>query len=294
MTVDQFLVYLQHEKRYSSHTIQSYKTDLLQFGDFMLKTFELPLTEVKYIHVRDFMVFLMDDKISANSVGRKLSTLRSFYKFLLRENTITSNPMSLVKAPKVPKKLPVFIDEVKLDLLLDSPDFFDDSFSSVRDRLIVETLFGTGMRLAELLSLKETDINFYDSTIRVIGKRNKERVIPIGKTLGQQLKEYVALKTLQKFDNKTTGLIVTDKGSPAYPQLIRRIVRRYLTYISTQDKRSPHVLRHSYATSLLNRGADLNAIKELLGHASLAATQVYTHNSVERLKTIYKQAHPKA
>lgn len=294
MTVEQFLIYLQHEKRYSSHTIQSYKTDLLQFGDFMLKTFELPLTEVKYVHVRNFMVFLMDDNISANSVGRKLSTLRSFYKFLLRENTIASNPMALVKAPKVPKKLPVFVDEAKLDLLLDSTELFNDSFSSVRDRLIVETLFGTGMRLAELLSLKETDINFYDSTIRVTGKRNKERVIPISKTLAQQLKEYVALKTLQNFDNKTTGLIVTDKGDAAYPQLIRRIVRRYLTYISTQDKRSPHVLRHSYATSLLNRGADLNAIKELLGHASLAATQVYTHNSVERLKTIYKQAHPKA
>lgn len=294
MTVEQFLIYLQHEKRYSSHTIQSYKTDLLQFGDFMLNTFELPLTEVKYVHVRNFMVFLMDDKISANSVGRKLSTLRSFYKFLLRENTIVSNPMALVKAPKVPKKLPVFVDEAKLDLLLDSTEFFNDSFSSVRDRLIVETLFGTGMRLAELLSLKETDINFYDSTIRVTGKRNKERVIPISKTLMQQLKEYAALKTLQNFDNKTPGLIVTDKGDAAYPQLIRRIVRRYLTYISTQDKRSPHVLRHSYATSLLNRGADLNAIKELLGHASLAATQVYTHNSVERLKTIYKQAHPKA
>jgi integrase/recombinase XerC len=294
MTVEHFLIYLQHEKRYSSHTIQSYKTDLLQFGDFMLKTFELPLTEVKYVHVRDFMVTLMDDQISANSVGRKLSTLRSFYKFLLRENTIVSNPMALVKAPKVPKKLPVFVDEVKLDLLLDSTEFFNDSFSSVRDRLIVETLFGTGMRLAELLSLRETDINFYDSTIRVTGKRNKERVIPISKTLAQQLKEYAALKTLQNFDNKTTGLIVTDKGDAAYPQFIRRIVRRYLTYISTQDKRSPHVLRHSYATSLLNRGADLNAIKELLGHASLAATQVYTHNSVERLKTIYKQAHPKA
>lgn len=294
MTVEQFLIYLQHEKRYSSHTIQSYKTDLLQFGDFMLKTFELPLIEVKYIHVRDFMVTLMDDKISANSVGRKLSTLRSFYKFLLREHVIVLNPMALVKAPKVPKKLPVFVDEAKMDLLLDSEEFFDNSFPSVRDRLIIETLFGTGMRLAELLSLKEADINFYDSTIRVTGKRNKERIIPIHKTLGLQLKEYAALKTLQNFDNKTTGLIVTDKGTAAYPQLIRRIVSRYLTYISTQDKKSPHVLRHSYATSLLNRGADLNAIKELLGHASLAATQIYTHNSVERLKTIYKQAHPKA
>lgn len=294
MTVEQFLIYLLHEKRYSSHTIQSYKTDLLQFGDFMLKTFELPLIEVKYIHVRDFMVALMDDKISANSVGRKLSTLRSFYKFLLREDVIASNPMALVKAPKVPKKLPVFVDEAKMDLLLDSEEFFNNSFPSVRDRLIIETLFGTGMRLAELLSLKEADINFYDATIRVTGKRNKERVIPINKTLRQQLKEYAALKTLQNFDNKTTGLIVTDKGAPAYPKLIRRIVSRYLTYISTQDKKSPHVLRHSYATSLLNRGADLNAIKELLGHASLAATQIYTHNSVERLKTVYKQAHPKA
>lgn len=294
MTVEHFLIYLQHEKRYSSYTIQSYKTDLVQFGDFMQQTFELPLTEVKYVHVRNFMVALLEDEMAASSVGRKLSTLRSFYKFLLREQAILTNPMALVKAPKVPKKLPVFIDEAKMELLLDSTAFFNDSFPSVRDRLIIETLFGTGMRLAELLSLQDSAINFYDATIRVTGKRNKERVIPINKTLAQQLREYLALKTLQKFDNKTSGLIVTDKGAAAYPEFIRRIVSRYLTFISTQDKKSPHVLRHSYATSLLNRGADLNAIKELLGHASLAATQVYTHNSVERLKTIYKQAHPKA
>lgn len=294
MTVEQFLTYLQHEKRYSSHTILSYQTDLIQFEDFIGKTFDLPLVEVKHVHVRDFMVYLMDNKVGENSVGRKLSTLRSFYKFLLRQNLISASPMTLVKAPKVPKKLPVFIDDAKLDLLLDSDEFFDDSFPSVRDRLIIETFFGTGMRLAELLSLKEGDINFYDSTIRVMGKRSKERIIPISKILAEQLKEYVALKTLQNFDNKMQGLIVTNKGNEAYPEFIRRIVQRYLTYVSTQDKKSPHVLRHSYATSLLNRGADLNAIKELLGHASLAATQVYTHNSVERLKTIYKQAHPKA
>ncbi|SMD06513.1 tyrosine-type recombinase/integrase [Pedobacter nyackensis] len=294
MVVEQFLTYLQHEKRYSSHTIQSYKIDLTQFGDFILKTFELSLTEVKYVHVRDFMVTLMDHEVSANSVGRKLSTLRSFYKFLLRENIITASPMALVKAPKVPKKLPVFIEDTKLDLLLDSEELFDDSFPSVRDKLIIETLFGTGMRLAELLALKDADVNFYDSTIRVMGKRSKERIIPIGKGLAEQLKNYISLKTLQNFHNKTTGLIVTDKGADAYPGFIRGIVQRYLAFISTQDKKSPHVLRHSYATSLLNRGADLNAIKELLGHASLAATQVYTHNSVERLKTIYKQAHPKA
>lgn len=292
--VEQFLTYLQHEKRYSSHTIQSYRIDLVQFGDFILKTYELSLLEVKYIHVRDFMVSLMDNDISANSVGRKLSTLRSFYKYLLKQNIITANPMKLIKAPKVPKKLPVFVDDEKLGLLLDSEEVFDDSFSSIRERLIIETLFGTGMRLAELISLNDSDVNFYDSTIRVIGKRSKERVIPIGRILSDQLKAYIELKTLQNFDNKTARLIVTNKGAEAYPEFVRRIVQRCLAYITTQDKKSPHVLRHTYATSLLNRGADLNAIKELLGHASLAATQVYTHNSVERLKTIYKQAHPKA
>lgn len=294
MTVEQFLTYLQHEKRYSPHTVQSYRTDLIQFRDFMSQTFELELTAVEYVHVRNFMVWLMEEGIAENSVGRKLSTLRSFYKYLVRRQIIQSSPMALVKAPKVPKRLPVFVDDQKLDLLLDSEEFFNESFSSVRDRLVIETLFGTGMRLAELLSLKESDINFYESTIRVLGKRNKERIVPVSKLLEDQLRAYVELKTLQNFDNKMGGLFVTDKGADAYPTLIYRIVQRYLSFISTQDKKSPHVLRHSYATSLLNRGADLNAIKELLGHASLAATQVYTHNSVERLKSIYKQAHPKA
>ncbi|NRF39839.1 tyrosine-type recombinase/integrase [Pedobacter foliorum] len=294
MTVEQFLTYLQHEKRYSPHTVQSYRTDLIQFRDFMSQTFEIELEAVEYVHVRNFMVWLMEEGITENSIGRKLSTLRSFYKYLVRGQVIRSSPMTLVKAPKVPKRLPVFVDDQKLDVLLDSDEFFDGSFSSVRDRLVIETLFGTGMRLAELLSLKESDVNFYESTVRVLGKRNKERVVPIGKLLEDQLRAYIELKTLQNFDNKTGGLFVTDKGADAYPTLIYRIVQRYLSFISTQDKKSPHVLRHSYATSLLNRGADLNAIKELLGHASLAATQVYTHNSVERLKSIYKQAHPKA
>ena len=295
MPVDQFITYLKHEKRYSPHTVESYQTVLFQFRDFIQQTFELPLLEVKYLHVRNFMVWLMDDlKMSENSVGRKLSTLRSFYKYLLRQEIIRINPMSRINAPKVPKRLPVFVDDAKLDVLLDSGEFFDDSFPSVRDKLIIETLFGTGMRLSELLSLKDTDIDFYDGSIKVLGKRNKERIIPIGKPLELQLKDYIQLKTLQNFDNKSAKLIVTDKGADAYAAFIYRTVKRYLTYISAADKNSPHVLRHSYATSLLNRGADLNAIKELLGHASLAATQVYTHNSVERLKTIYKQAHPKA
>lgn len=292
--ISSFLIYLQHEKRYSPHTIQSYRTDLLQFEAFLQKDFELTAVEVKATHVRSFMVYLLDHQISANAIGRKISTLRSFYKYLLTEQKIAINPMVLIKAPKVPKRLPVFIEETKMDLLLDSETIFDDSFSSQRDKMVLELLFGTGIRLAELLQLADADINFYESTIKVLGKRNKERIIPVHKVLVEQLKAYLSLKSMQKFNNKSTTLIVTNTGTAAYPKLVYRIVHRYLTLISTQDKKSPHVLRHSFASSLLNRGADLNAIKEFLGHASLAATQVYTHNSIERLKSIYKQAHPKA
>jgi integrase/recombinase XerC len=294
MSVESFLTYIQHEKRYSPHTVLAYRTDLLHFADFMLSTYEMQPEEARHVHIRDYMVRLMEEQIGANSIGRKLSSLRSFYKYLHRRKIIAASPMSMIKAPKVPGRLPVFIDEEKLNHLLDSGEFFDDTFPSVRDKLVIEVLFGTGMRLAELLGLKINDIDFYGETIRVFGKRKKERIIPITKPLVLQLKTYIELKSLQKFNNKSEDLFVTDKGAKVYPLFIYKIVNSYLTYISTQDKKSPHVLRHSYATSLLNRGADLNAIKELLGHASLAATQVYTHNSIERLKTIYKQPHPKA
>jgi integrase/recombinase XerC len=177
---------------------------------------------------------------------------------------------------------------------LDSANYFDDSFPSLRDKLILEMLFGTGMRLAELLSLKDSDINFYSANLKVTGKGNKQRIIPLPKSLIVILREFINVKSLQDFDNNIDCLIVNNKGKQASRAFIYKTVKSYLTYISTQDKRSPHVLRHSYATSLLNRGADLNAIKELLGHASLASTQVYTHHSIARLKSIYKQAHPKA
>ena len=294
MLINGFLTFLQHEKRYSSYTIQSYRTDLLQFETFLTKDFEINALAVKPTHVRSFIVSLSDQQLSANAIGRKISTLRSFYKYLLREQQLTANPMLLIKAPKLPKKLPVFVEEAKMNQLLDHLDVFDDSFSAQRDKIVLEMLFGTGIRLAELLLLKETDVNFYESTIKVLGKRNKERIVPMHRALVVELKNYLALKTLQLFNNKSTTLIVTNTGAAAYSKLIYRIVHRYLTLISTQDKKSPHVLRHSFASSLLNKGADLNAIKELLGHASLAATQVYTHSSVERLKSIYKQAHPKA
>jgi len=294
MTVESYLNYLQHEKRYSAHTVLAYRTDLMQFDGFVEQTYELRPEEAQYVHIRDYIVHLMEDKTGASSIGRKLSSLRGYYKYLYRQKIILTSPMSRIRAPKIPERLPVFIEGEKLDHLLDSGEFFDDTFPSVRDKMVIEMLFGTGMRLAELLGMKETDIDFYGESVKVLGKRKKERIIPLTKQLINQLKDYIDLKSLQKFNNKTASLFVTNKGAAVYPVFIYQLVKSYLTYISTQDKKSPHVLRHSYATSLLNRGADLNAIKELLGHASLAATQVYTHNSIERLKTIYKQAHPKA
>jgi len=294
MLINSFIVYLTHEKRYSPHTVLSYQTDLAQFEAYINSTFDLSLTNVKHTHLRSYLVDLMEGNKSETTINRKTSVLRSFYKFLVRESKLEQNPALLLRAPKIPKRLPVFVDAQKMDQLLDSEHYFDESFPSLRDHLVIELLFGTGIRLAELISLKESDVDAYSGTIKVLGKRNKERIIPVAKPLVNQINTYLEQKKLENFNNNLLNLIVTNTGAAAYPKLIYRIVTSYLNNISTNEKRSPHVLRHSYATTLLNAGADLNAIKELLGHASLAATQVYTHNSIERLKTIYKQAHPKA
>jgi len=294
MLLKSFITYLTHEKRYSPHTITSYQTDLYEFDEYIKNAFHLTFPEIKHTHIRSYMVDLMEKKKSESSINRKISAIRSFYKFLLKEEKVDQNPAILIKAPKIPKRLPVFIDSQKMDQLLDTGHHFNESFESVRDHLVIELLFGTGMRLAELIQLKDTDVDIYSGTIKVLGKRNKERIIPINKPLVNQVNSYIELKKLQNFNNNLLNLIVTNTGAAAYPKLVYRIVTSYLNHVSTNDKKSPHVLRHSYATTLLNAGADLNAIKELLGHASLAATQVYTHNSIERLKTIYKQAHPKA
>ena len=294
MSINDFLTYLQYEKRYSPHTLQSYRIDLLQYEAFLKKESVDQLEKAAGLNIKNFMVAQLEKGLAQSAVNRKLSTLKSFYKFLHREGVINDNPTRLVKTLKTPKKLPVFVEEVKMDELLDQEHSFDDSFSGQRDKIVIEILFGTGMRLAELINLKNEDVNAYESTVKVMGKRRKERIIPLHRSLMKALADFMETKALQNFDNKSAYLIVTNSGCQAYPQLIYRIVNSCLKLISTQDKRSPHVLRHSFASSLLNRGADLNAIKELLGHASLAATQVYTHNSVERLKSIYKQAHPRA
>lgn len=293
MFIERFIQYLQFEKRFSPHTVIAYRQDLYQFKEF-LACEELEVMTISHREVRNWMLALMEQGSEAKTVNRKLSVLRSFYKFLQREELIQSNPMIHIKTPKIPKRLPVVMDEQKMDTLLDSHLSFSDNFSGKRDRLILELLYGTGIRLSELVSLKGQDVNLYEQHIKVLGKRNKERVIPVGAPLIKLIKDYIKEKLSQNFDNKASSLIVTNEGNDAYPQFIYRIVKSSLSKISTQEKKSPHVLRHSFATALLNKGADLNAIKELLGHSSLAATQIYTHNSVEKLKSIYKQAHPKA
>jgi integrase/recombinase XerC len=293
MFIEQFIRYLQFEKRFSPHTVTAYKNDLDQFSQYIV-SFQSELLNVTHQHVRTWIVSLMDDGIEARTINRKISSLRSFYKFLQRENLIGNSPMIYVRAPKIPKRLPIVITEQKMDILLDAQDVFSNDFQGMRDRLIVELLYGTGMRLSELVNLSDYDINVYEQQIKVLGKRNKERIIPISNSLTKLISDYQLQKLNQNFDNNSAALIVTNQGNKVYAKFIYRTVNLVLSFISTHDKKSPHILRHSFATSLLNRGADLNAIKELLGHSSLAATQVYTHNSVEKLKSIYKQAHPKA
>jgi integrase/recombinase XerC len=303
MFLERFIQYIKFEKRYSPHTVSAYQSDLDQFMLFLNNPGDAIVVpepiithpnQITYHDIRNWMVSMIDHKLTGRSVNRKMATLRKYFKFLLQEGVITQNPASKIRSQKIPKHLPVVVEGTSLTQMLDNDIVADDDFEGMRNKLVVELLFGTGIRLAELLGLKDSDINDYEGTLKVLGKRNKERIIPINTELRILLGRYLELKKNQNFHNISVMLIVTSKGTDAYRQLIYLIVQKYLSNISTQTKRSPHVLRHTFATSLLNNGADLNSIKELLGHANLSATQIYTHNSVERLKSIYKQAHPKA
>ncbi|RYF99607.1 MAG: integrase, partial [Chitinophagaceae bacterium] len=265
MFLERFKSYLQYEKRFSPHTCTAYLADLQQFQDSLIDNKDLLVVE-QYT-IRTWMVAMLNEGVSARTVNRKISTLRTYYKFLQRESLVSANPTLLIKAPKLPKRLPVVVQSVKLNELLDSKVVFSDDFEGKRDQLVIEILFGTGIRLAELLKLKESDVNFLQGLIKVIGKGAKERIVPISKSLASQITAYLSYRQLQNFENLEPELIVTKDGKRAYPKLVYRIVKRYLDYITTGQKKSPHVLRHSFATSLLNNGADLNAIKELLGHA---------------------------
>lgn len=294
--IETFLQYLQFEKRCSAHTVSGYRTDLLQFSNFLENTYQVSdLLHADYLMIRSWLALLMENKITARSIRRKKSALQSFYRFALKQESISQSPMARVISPKSPKRLPVFVEEDKMQCLFDRfmiPE--PDDFCGIRDLLILEMFYATGMRLSELVNLKESDVNPESRSLKVLGKRNKERVIPFGSRLSELIGNYLQIKH-RLFDGSSSEfLFVTHKGKKIYQKLVYRAVNYYLSMVTTQDKKSPHVLRHTFATHMLNKGADLNAIKEILGHANLSATQIYTHNTIEKLKTIYKQAHPKA
>lgn len=286
---DGFLEFIQYEKRASKHTLVAYSNDIKQFVTYLSTTYEITkIAEVNHTIIRSWIVSLMEQKISPRSVNRKITTLKTFYKFLLRQSIVTENPMLKILSPKTSKRLPVFIEKEKMDTLLDDTVFGDD-FEGQRNKLIIELFYATGIRLSELINLKQSNVDLYLCQIKVLGKRNKERIIPFNTILKDQIQQYITAKA----DLNDEFLFINKNGKQLYEKFVYRIVNTYLSQITTVNKKSPHVLRHTFATHMLNNGADLNAIKELLGHANLSATQVYTHNTVEKLKNIHKQAHPK-
>lgn len=285
-----FLEYIQYEKRFSPHTLTAYSSDLNQFVYYLDTVYEIKnVSEITHPIIRSWIVDLMEHKISPRSVNRKITTLKTFYKYLLRQGTVIENPMLKIQAPKTSKRLPVFVEKEKMDVLLDNVNFGDDA-EAHRNKLIVGLLYATGIRLTELINLKQEDVNLNLCQIKVLGKRSKERIVPFSPSLKEHVINYIKIIK----DLNCELLFVDKNGKKLYEKLVYRIVNNYLSQVTSADKKSPHILRHTFATHMLNNGADLNAVKELLGHTNLSATQVYTHNTVEKLKNIYKQAHPRA
>jgi integrase/recombinase XerC len=293
--LENFVNYLEFEKRYSEHTILAYRTDLLQFLEYLEDQYQCnKLNEIEESWIRSWLAYLMDNGNSPKSVNRKMSAIKSFFKYLIRNGQLSKNPSVQIQGPKQKKRLPVFVEERKMNQLF-VPEIDKEDYESVRNHLIMELFYTTGMRRAELIGLKTHGIDFNQNLIKVLGKRNKERLLPISEDVKNKIRQFVTLRDKEieeRIDQEY--LFITKKGKKLYPKLVYRIVNSYLSTVSTQEKKSPHVLRHTFATHMLNNGADLNAVKELLGHASLAATQIYTHNTIEKLKEVYQQAHPKA
>jgi len=288
MYLKEFIHYIQSEKRYSDHTITSYKVDLNQFFNFLIEEYNIDHPQnVNFKIVRNWISYLLESGLKARSVNRKISTLKSYFRFLVISNYSDSNPTLKITSPKTSKRLPVFIEKDKINSLLDA-NFFEDNFRGHRDKLILELFYFTGIRLSELLNISISDIDFNNSQIKVLGKRNKERLIPLTYSLISDLRVFI-----NKF-NIGSYLFVDENKKKLYSKKVYRIVNKYISKVSSLKKKSPHILRHSFATHMLNNGADINAIKEILGHSNLSATQIYTHNSIKKLKNVHKQAHPKA
>lgn len=292
--IQPFIGYLKFEKRYSHHTVTAYQGDLNDFIEFINGQFgETMLGAITHAIVRSWLARLKEQGLTAKSLNRKISTLKSFFKYLLKNGMIETSPMTKVISPKIGTRLPVFVKEEDTQKLLNALSRSTENWRTLNAKMIITILYSTGMRLSELINLKEKQVDFARSQIKVLGKGNKERIIPISAELGNSIREYQQLKR-KEFEKAEEVLLVSEKGKKLYPKYAYLIVNQHLGEVSTLDKKSPHVLRHSFATHLMNNGADLNAVKELLGHSSLAATQVYTHNTIEKLKDIHKKAHPKS
>ena len=292
--VPAFLDSLKFEKRYSPHTIRSYQDDLTQFSQFLEKEFDSPeLPEISAPVVRSWLAHLKEGGLTAKSINRKISSLKSFFKHTMRMGVLGATPMMNIVSPKTSKRLPTYIEQRDMDVLLHEVAFADD-LQGRTEKLIIQLFYSTGMRLSEMVNLQERQVDPHYKTVRVLGKGNKERIIPVGEELLRQIETYRQLKKQELEPAGHPYLLVDKKGKQLYHKAVYLIVKKYLQQVSTLHKKSPHVLRHTFATHLTNNGADLNAVKELLGHSSLAATQVYTHNSIEKLKQIHQKAHPKS
>jgi len=293
LSIQPFLDSLKFEKRYSPHTIRSYRDDLIQFFDYLQFQFgDTAIATITSSFVRSWLASLKDARLSARTIGRKISTLKSFFKYQMKTGIIDTTPVANISTPRLAKRLPSYIEQKEIKVLLENVEF-PETWNGKTDRLIIHLFYNTGMRLSELVNLKENHIDRFNNTVKVLGKGNKERIIPVSVKLINELQTY------RKDKNEVTEadrvyFFVNKTGKKLYHKYVYLAVNKYLKEVTTSNKKSPHVLRHTFATHLMNNGADLNSVKELLGHSSLAATQVYTHNTIEKLKDIYKKAHPKS
>ena len=298
MLIEKFMKYLRYEKNYSSHTEISYFNDLTQFKDFIIhekekQGEEIRIADIDMDLIRTWITQLMEQGMKPRSVKRKLSALNSFFKYLIKEGVIINNPAKYVSGPKTDKKLPVFAKGKDLDRILDDELEFTNDFAGKRDRLLLEIFYVTGIRRAELLGLKDHDVDFNNKSIRITGKGNKQRIIPLSDKTLNKISNYITIRD-QEIENKAVSLFVKNNGDPLTQNIVYKVIHEHLSSISTLSKKSPHVLRHSFATEMLNNGAEINAVKEILGHESLASTEIYTHVSLEELKKVYQTAHPRA